>query len=375
MRIGIFTHYIDKYPRSAPSLYQAELIRRLIEKTSPEIVLIHHRKSNLPIYKIAEEAITPKVPYLREREINRLDLDIIHFNAIPWSWYLTVTKLEIPSITTVHGTIHWDDPHLDDYTPRVLRALKKSLEKKVSKHITHFIAISRHVHHVLVNKLNISSSKIDVIYLPIDHTVFKPLNSREVERIKAKYEIKSRYILHVSAFSRRKNPETLFRSFYIVREKVRDLILVIVGSGWNRNALIQKLINELGLQESVRMLGWLPREDLVALYNGAELLLFPSLHETFGFPLVEAMACGCPVVASNAYAIPEVVGDAGILCDPLDYMCFADNVLRLLSNPQLREDMIRKGYRRARLFKWDSHINLIIEVYNKVLKHSGVIKK
>ncbi|MET1160156.1 MAG: glycosyltransferase family 1 protein [Thermoprotei archaeon] len=369
MRIGIYTHYIDKYPRNAPSLYQVELIRRLVEKTNLEIVLIHHKKSNLQIYKLAEEAIIPRFPYLREHEINRLDLDIIHFNAIPWSWWPTIAKINVPSIVTVHGTIHWDDPRLDDYTPPLVRVLKKTLEKKTSKHITHFIAISRHVRDVLINKLNIPSSKIDVVYLPIDHTVSKPLDSKEVQKVKAKYGIKSRYILHVSAFSKRKNPEVLLRSFHAVKKKVGDLILVIVGPGWN-NAYVQKLITELGLQGHVRILGWVPREDLVALYNGAELLLFPSLHENFGFPLVEAMACGCPVVTSNVYAISEVVGDAALLCNPFDQECFVNNVLKILLDAQERENMVKKGYERARLFEWNSHINKIIEIYNRVRKYA-----
>ena len=362
MRIGIYTHYMDKYPRSAPSLYQAELIRKLIEKTSLEVVLIHHRKSSLPIYELAEEVIIPKSPYLKEKEIDKLDLDLIHFNAIPWSWWPTIAKLEAPSIATVHGTIHWDAPHLDDYTPLILRTVKKRLEKQVAKHITHFIAISRHVHDVLVDKLNIPSSKVEVVYLPVDHTIFRPLDDDIVQKVKAKYGIKSRYILHVSALSKKKNPEILLLSFYIVRKRIRDLILVIVGSGWN-NRYIQKLIDKFNLQDRVKILGWAPTEDLVVLYNGAELLLFPSLHETFGFPLVEAMACGCPVVASNAYAIPEVVGDAAILCDPYDYECFAESVLNLLQDSSLREEMVRKGLQRAKKFNWDEHVEKVLDIY------------
>lgn len=364
----MYTHYIDKYPRSAPSLYQAELIKKLVEKTNLDIVLIHHKRINLPIYKLteeAEEAIVSKLPYLREREINRLDLDLIHFNAIPWSWWPSISKLSIPSIVTVHGTIHWDAPHLDDYTPYILRLMKRALEKRVAKHITYFIAISKHVCNILINKLSVPDSRVEVIYLPIDHTIFRPLNSDTVQRVKAKYGIKSKYILHVSAFSRRKNPETLLKSFYIVKKKISDIVLVIVGSGWN-NPLVQKLINELGLQDHVKMLGWIPKEDLVALYNGAEVLLFPSLHENFGLPIVEAMACGCPVVTSNAYAIPEIVGDAAILCNPYDYNCFANAILNILFDTQTYKEVVKKGLERAKLFCWDVHIDKVASIYNRI---------
>ncbi|RLE99339.1 MAG: hypothetical protein DRJ59_08060 [Thermoprotei archaeon] len=129
---------------------------------------------------------------------------------------------------------------------------------------------------------------------------------------------------------------------------------------------VRKLINELSLQDHVRMLGWVPKEDLVALYNGAEMLLFPSLHENFGFPIVEAMACGCPVVTSNTYAVPEIVGNAAILCDPYDYNCFVDAILKILSDSQTREKIVKKGLERAKLFNWDVHIDRIVNVYSRV---------
>ena len=221
----------------------------------------------------------------------------------------------------------------------------------------------------MLNKLKVSSSRIEVIYLPIDHTVFRPLSDNLIEGVKTKYGMKSRYILHVSTFSRKKNPKVLLRSFYIVKKQVRDITLVIAGSGWN-NPLVQKLINELNLQGYVKILGWIPKEDLVALYNGAEVFLFPSLHENYGFPIVEAMACGCPVVTSNVYAIPEIAGDATILCDSYDYNCFANAVLKILSDPQTREEIVRRGLERAKLFNWDSHVERIVGIYRKlILKH------
>ena len=219
----------------------------------------------------------------------------------------------------------------------------------------------------MLNKLKVSSSRIEVIYLPIDHTVFRPLSDNLIEGVKAKYGIKSRYILHVSTFSRKKNPKVLLRSFYIVKKQVRDITLVIAGSGWN-NPLVQKLINELGLQGHVKVLGWVPRENLVALYNGAEVFLFPSLHETFGFPVVEAMVCGCPVVTSNRCSIPEVVGDAGIMHDPDDYTSFAKSIVEILTNDSLRKELIRKGLKRAKIFSWEKTVKEIYKVYRKVLE-------
>ncbi len=369
MRIGICTHYIDKYPRSAPSLYQAELIRKLIKKTNLEIVLIHHRRSSHSIYKFAEEVLISRFPYLREKEIERLDLDLIHFNAIPWSWWPTIIKLKTLSIATVHGTIHWDTPHLDDYTPLILRTVKMRLEKQVAKHITHFIAVSKYVRNVLINKLNVPKPKVEVIYLPINHDVFKPLDKDIVHKVKVKYGIKTKYILHVSNFSKAKNPNATIKIFSNIKRRIDEEIqLVIVGSKWN-NTHVVKMINKFGLQGYIKILEWLPQDDLSALYNGAEVLLHPSLHETFCFPLVEGMASGCPVVASNVMAVPEIAGDAAILCDPHDYECFAENILNLLKDSSLRKEMIKRGLQRARRFDWDDHVDKILSIYKKVSKY------
>ena len=370
MRIGIYTHYIDKYPRNAPSLYQVELIRKFIEKTNLEVVLLHHRKSSHPIYNLVEEVILPKFPYLREKEVDKLNLDLLHFNAIPWSWWPTIAKLNTLSIATVHGTIHWDAPYLNIHRPLKLHVIKKIFEKQIVKYITHFIAVSRYVHNILIEKLNIPKSKIDVIYLPIDHDIFKPLNDGNVQKVKIQYSIKTKYILHVSNFSRAKNPNAVIEIFSSIKKKTNENIqLVIVGSKWNNINTI-KIINKLGLQEYVKILGWVPQKNLAALYNGAEVLIHPSLHETFCFPLVEAMACGCPVIASNIMAVPEVVSDAAILCNPYDIKCFVENILSLLQDNSLREKIIKKGLQKAKQFNWNNHIDRVLSVYRKITKYS-----
>ncbi|OYT55956.1 MAG: hypothetical protein B6U76_04730 [Desulfurococcales archaeon ex4484_217_2] len=369
MRIGIFTHYIDKYSKNAPSLYQIDLIKKLVEKTNLEIVLIHHKESNLPIYRLAEEVIISKLPYLREREINKLNLDVIHFNAIPWSWWPSISKLNAPSIATVHGTIHWDTPNLDNYSSHIFRILKRILEKRVVKNITHLISVSKYVKKVLNSKLKISQEKVDTIYLPIDHNTFKPIDPEIIEKEKVKYRIKARYILHVSNYSRAKNPKVLLKSFYVIRRRIGDVILVIAGLGWD-NSFVNKLIKALNLQDSVRILGWIPKEDLAVLYSGALALLHPSLHETFGFPIIEAMACGCPVIASNVMAIPEIVGNAAILCDPYDYNCFANVIHKILSDSQTREEIVKRELERAKLFNWDVHISRVIDVYSRAASKS-----
>jgi glycosyltransferase involved in cell wall biosynthesis len=118
----------------------------------------------------------------------------------------------------------------------------------------------------------------------------------------------------------------------------------------------------------VKVLGDLPYEDLPCIYNMARLLVFPSLFEGFGIPLVEAMACGCPVVCSAVTSIPEVIGDAGLLFDPLSPMDIAEKILTVWNNPEVRTVMRDKGLARAKLFSWDETLRKTLDVYRKTAK-------
>ena len=137
-----------------------------------------------------------------------------------------------------------------------------------------------------------------------------------------------------------------------VIEKNFDLDLVIAGARWT-NKHVKSMIKKLNLASNVKILGYVPEQDLICLYSATELFFSPSLHETFGFPVLEAMACGTPVVTSNAYSILEVAGNAAILCDPHDYNNFADNIIRVLENLKLRERMRVNGLKNAKKFSWE----------------------
>jgi glycosyltransferase involved in cell wall biosynthesis len=130
---------------------------------------------------------------------------------------------------------------------------------------------------------------------------------------------------------------------------------------------VAEKVAQLGLQEQVTFTGYVPDEDLPALYNAAELFVFPSLYEGFGLPVLEAMACGAPVVTSNTSSLPEVAGDAAILVDPYDVNAIAQAMRQVLEDPALAEALRQKGLERAKLFTWEKTARQTIAVYEKVL--------
>jgi len=368
MRVGFYTHYLDIYPTSAPSIYQIKLIeslKKISKNINIEIILIHHKKSNNKIYSENEEEIVPKFPILGEYYINKLHLDIIHFNAIPWSWRIFVNRIKCKKVVTIHGDIWWVEPELGYNT--TIEMLKRFIEPKVIKFLDRIIAVSNSVKNTLVSHLKCPKEKIKVIYEGIDHSLFYIRTLEEINEIKLKYGIDKPYIYHISAYSKRKNPNALFESFKRVKEEINEVKLVIAGKGWKER--YEDKLDKYGLnRKDVKFLGWVNEEDLPALYTGSEIFFFPSFHENFGFPILEAMACGTPVVTSNKYAIPEVAGNAAILNDPYDYKGFATSIITLLKDEALKKRLIKRGIENVKRFSWDKCAYETYKLYMEVLE-------
>ena len=165
-----------------------------------------------------------------------------------------------------------------------------------------------------------------------------------------------RYIFHLSSETQRKNVDGLVKAFYQLKKKheFTDLKLLKAGNPQykvDRERLLN-LIEQLGLQKEIIFLDYVPEDDLPELYNMAELFVFPSFYEGFGLPALEAMACGTPLIASNASSLPEIVGDAGIMVNPKNINGLAETIHKVLTDKELRKKMIRKGLKRASLFSW-----------------------
>jgi alpha-1,3-rhamnosyl/mannosyltransferase len=190
-------------------------------------------------------------------------------------------------------------------------------------------------------------------------------------------------LLYVGTRERRKNASGLVEIFARIRARHPKVGLVVVGmrpwaegrgvhgvEAWSGHTLEQRAA-DLGVQGSIYVLGCVPLPSLIELYSTAEALVFPSLYEGFGLPAVEAMACGLPVAAAARGALPEVVGDAGLLADPQDVEGFAAQVVRLLEDGELRGLCRARGFERARQFTWEAAAEELLKVFQAVVaEHS-----
>jgi glycosyltransferase involved in cell wall biosynthesis len=228
------------------------------------------------------------------------------------------------------------------------------------------IAISHATKHDIVKHLGIDAERVAVVPLGIDRS-FRPLPLAETETALAPLGLTAgSYLLFLGTVEPRKNLGRLLDAVVALGQEVGPLV-VAGADGWGNDELGPRLA-ELVRRGRVRRLGYVPASLRVPLLSGARVFVFPSLYEGFGLPALEAMACGTPVVTSDVSALPEVVGDAALLIDPLDVDALADAIRRLWIDEATREDLRIRGLSRARRFTWDVTARLTREVYAAAMR-------
>ncbi len=275
--------------------------------------------------------------------------------------------LKIPYIITVHDLIRYFD--LREYgkyihRPNLRDRFYLGLDYKGIKKAARVIAVSQATKNDLMHYLKIPAARIKVIYEGIDHTTFKP----SLHPSNFKYP----YILSVGSEHPRKNLPALLRAFKELKEQpqFKDLKLIKVGKAGGREADFRRqtieVIDSLNLDGEVRFTEVVPEEDLRAYYSNAECLVLPSLYEGFGFPPLEAMACGCPVITSDSSSLPEVAGEAAIKVPPHDIEGLAEALEKVLTDKELKKSLIAKGKAQAVKFSWEQTAKKTLEVYNEI---------
>ncbi|MBE8539371.1 glycosyltransferase [Geoglobus acetivorans] len=376
MKIGIIANSIDDIKTGVAS-YPYNLIKYLPYYRDNEYYIIHYKKNELinnmiKTYDFINDFIIPipkKTPFGHEiqkmilipTKLNKMDFDIIH-DTYHFGPFLFLKKSK--KILTVYDLT----PLLFPETHRKSRVLMhKYIFPLILKSSDKIITDSYSTKSDLIKYFKIPENKIKVIYLAADER-FKPLKEDEINKIRQKYKLKNPFILYVGTVEPRKNIQTLLKAYYKLKKQGIKHKLVIAGKiGWKYKPIFET-IDKLDLKKDVIFTGYVPDEDLPALYNAADIFIYPSLYEGFGLPPLEAMACGTPVITSNTSSLPEVVGNAGIMVDPYDIDGLAKAMYEVLTNEGLKEEMRKKGLERAKMFNWrktaEETLNVYEEVYN-----------
>lgn len=214
----------------------------------------------------------------------------------------------------------------------------------------HIFAISNSTKSDIIKNYKMDKSKITVTYMGYNQNLFKLQSKSTVENVRSKYKIVGDFIIFVGTLQPRKNIERLIEAF--AQLKSDSLKLVIVGKkGWIYDQILNKA-KELKIERNVIFTGFVPELDLPPLISGAKAYVLPSLWEGFGIPVIEAQACGTPVVVSNTSSLPEIVGDSGVLVDPQSTKSIGEGIEKILKNPTFASELSEKGTKNAQRFSW-----------------------
>jgi glycosyltransferase involved in cell wall biosynthesis len=266
------------------------------------------------------------------------------------------------SIVTIHDLSFVREP--DSVMPGMSRHLNKWVPWSVQQ-ASHVIAVSEATRQDLIELYQTPPEKISVLYHGVGPE-FKPIREMAcLNAVRQKYGLNDGpFILSVGTIQPRKNYQRLIQAFAKVDSKA--MLVIAGGTGWKNEAIFDE-VNKLGLQERVRFPGFVAEVNLPALYSAATLVIYPSLYEGFGLPVLEALACGAPVIASNRSSLPEVVGEAGLLIDPYDIEGMAMAMRQLLEDSSLRARLSGAGQARAASFTWSKTATELVNLYKKVI--------
>jgi len=327
-----------------------------------DFTLIHYEKNDKPIYASAKELVVPRNPLAAAATVRSARFDIVHY--APLSPYTPFWGVKAKKVAMVLGAEPYLVPELYGFAHRFHAKFTKPW---LAKRMDALVTVSQTSRDFLAVKYAVPAERFTVCHSGVG-PAYNRLPEAEI-KAPAKFGIRSPYILHLSNFSERKNPETIMRGFAEFRKSTQgqESTLVLAGRGW-RNERTLALAASLGISNCVVFPGFVSEREVVELLNGALCFLFPSLAEGFGMPNIEAMACGCPVITSSVFAIPEVVGDAALLLDnPRDHLAAAKAMNSLVSDSKLRKSLVERGFKRIEAFSWNDSARSLLDLYKKML--------
>lgn len=350
MHLGIDASRTTVAQRTGTESYALHLIRALLRQAGSHRVTLYFREPPPPgLFDLGEA---------RSNEVRPNEVRIIPFPRL-WTHLRLSTEMvqrppqvlfvpahvvpavcPVPAVVTVHdlGYLHFPDAH--PFTQRLDLDLSTRFSARAAAHI---IADSEATKRDLIRFYRTPAGKITVVYPGRDET----LRRVDPAPVRAKYQLPESYLLHIGTLQPRKN---LIRLIEATSHQSSIIPLILAGrAGW----LSEPILDAARAAPHVRLLPYVPADDLAGLYSGATAFVFPSLYEGFGFPALEAMACGTPVICSNTSSLPEVVGEAALTVNPLDVAALAEAIRCVLNDAGLRTALIAKGYEQVKKFSWE----------------------
>jgi glycosyltransferase involved in cell wall biosynthesis len=271
------------------------------------------------------------------------------------------------SVVTIHDLKYIRHPYFFPEFSRAKRFYMKAIMKRAVLGAQCVIAASMNTKNDLIDIFKVSQDKIDVVYHGLEKMFVVKGTRGEHASIREKYGIRDKFILFVGERRPHKNLVTLMNAFNAVKNNLHGTLkLVIIGKRYANYVAPEERARQLNLKGSVIFLDSVSDDELGEFYENAELLVLPSHYEGFGFPLIEAMSRGIPVLAGNNTSMPEVVGEAGLLVDSHSSADIAGKILNILKNEHASRDLVRKGLENIKRFTWEKAAKNTLKVYHNI---------
>ena len=364
MNIALITYPIEKSPAGLGVLVQ-NIVENIIELDKQNTYyLLHFTKSDKKIYMKNETLYK----YYRHLPVmfsdswylykNSDKFDVVH-RFSPGGFIFEIKSKVVISVNDLF--LYKAYP----FNRRIRIYLGRYFNKSSLMKADAIIAISQFTKQEILKTFNLDEKKVHVVYCAPNNLAQS--SGKGVEVLSSNYGIANNYILFVSTIEPRKNLLNLVKAFEILKERYSiDEFLVVVGKkGWDYKKTLD-YIDKSKYKNSIKLVGFVPTSHLASFYSNASLFVYPSFMEGFGIPPLEAMKCGCPTLTSNTSSLPEVVGYEEMMFDPNDVNEIANKCLRILKDPKIREDNIKKGLENVGRFSWRASAKKMIRIYNEL---------
>jgi glycosyltransferase involved in cell wall biosynthesis len=318
-----------------------------------------NRWSNFKVRQTLPHTPLVRIPLTLSAELRRHPVDVLHvqFTAPPFA--------PCPVVTTIHDLSF---EHLPETFKRRSRAQLRLTVRRTARKAALILTLSEFSRQDIIETYAVDPERV-LVTPAAAPTHFKPVDDEtELKKIRERYGIGANYLLSLGSIQPRKNLTRLIEAYSrlrAARSASRLPQLVIAGKrGWLDHEVFRAGQQD-GLNKSVKFIGYVPEEDLPALYSGAMCFVYPSYFEGFGLPVLEAMQCGAPVIAGNQTSLPEVAGAAALLFDPFDTKALGETLARVIDHPDYRAELRIKGLKRAAEFSWIATARLTLRAYER----------
>lgn len=370
-KIGIEVQRLFRKKKHGMEVVAMELINELKQMQTADSFVVfakddEDKKSFANTENISFKTITGRT-YMDWEQISlpkaarKEQIDFLHSTC-----NTSALRLKVPLLLTLHDIIYLEELNFKGTAYQNFGNLyRKFVVPAIVKKSRYIITVSNFEKHVIMKKLNVPEEKIKVVYNAVNKKFNNNYSKKEIKDCREKYHLPEQFILFLGNTAPKKNTSNVVDAYIKYCDSFSEPIPLIMLD-YDKYLLEEKLkkCNRQELLKNFIFPGFISSNEMPLIYNAATLFLYPSLRESFGLPILEAMGCGAPVITSNTSSMPEVAANAALLADPFSANDIAEKIAEILTNTSLKKDLIQKGFARAAEFTWKKSAENLLSIYN-----------